>query len=73
MPSSSLPLSIRASPTKINTMTDNELIIEQLKKALFEAYLDSFYGEYEAKEKVALHCLLDDAPVQTELAQTEPK
>ena len=46
-------------------MTDNELVIGQLKKALFEAYLDNFYSEVEAKEKVALHCLLDDAPVQT--------
>ena len=44
-------------------MTDNELVIEQLRKALFEAYLDSFYSEIEAKEKVALHCLLDDDPV----------
>ena len=41
-------------------MTDSELIIEQLKKALFEAYMDNFYSESEAREKVAFHYLLDD-------------
>ena len=45
-------------------MTDNELVIEQLRKALFEAYLDSFYSEVEAKDKVAFQCLLDDGPAQ---------
>ena len=50
-------------------MTDNELIIEQLKKALFEAYLDRFYTEIEAKDKVAFQCLLDDDPVQQRLTQ----